>query len=389
MISLSALRILAAQNGASALSPLSSLLTTQQPAFSPLSSLLTGQQQRTFAGNNRSGTRSSPPQKKKSNQFKPSHPVPKNQNNRIKYKQTNNRPSRPFDDRENDDNEDYIKGTGSSSGDKSVMMNNELVRHLKSKNINIVRLVEAENRRKKRLERKKSDSGEDDAESVIEEDEEEDDIEEEEDDDDSSTTEPVNKFKKSKTEPIKETLNAKTVSNMVPLTEAIRSAQKHKEDLVLVADANAKTGTPPVVKTINFGKMAHDKKKRVIESVSKTKKIAAKEFRVKCGIEDNDLKLKLNKMIQALCKQHPVKVSLTSKARYIEARGAGGDIYLDTQQKIIAPLKKYVAFEKQQGSGGRGKRHLGGLTFHMNPKKGLTKDDIKPVELYPETVIEE
>jgi len=34
------------------------------------------------------------------------------------------------------------------------MMNNELVAYLKSKNINIVRLVEEESRRKKRPERK-------------------------------------------------------------------------------------------------------------------------------------------------------------------------------------------------------------------------------------------
>jgi len=131
---------------------------------------------------------------------------------------------------------------------------------------------------------------------------------------------------------------------------------------------------------MNYSKMAFDKRRRVIESVAKTKQAVTKEFRIKCGIEDNDLKLKLNKMIQALCKQHPVKVSLTSKQRYIEKAGEG-DIYQETQQKIIAPLKEYVQFDKK-GSGGRGKRHLGGLTFFLNPKKELTKNDIKPVVLY-------
>ncbi|GMI50883.1 hypothetical protein ScalyP_jg3945 [Parmales sp. scaly parma] len=316
-------------------------------------------------------------------------PVPKNRNNRVKKKVQDG--THPWFNSKSSRNQspDPRQKQRNKSKD-GVLMNMALVDYLKDLNINMVRFVEPEERHDEIDDEADSEYVDDNIDS------DKDDIDIDSDshidnhtdnqtknqtennNNNSSSNKKQSRKKKAKTPTIKTATTAKTVSHLVSISLAVSSARAHKEDLILVAPPQ-KNGAPPVVKCINYGKMEYVKRKRVLESVTKSKPTVTKEFRIKVGIGKNDLKLKLNNMIKFLCAGNACKVSLTSKARYLKDV-AERDVYKETQANVMLALRPYIQEEKMGGEG-RAKRHKGGLSFNVNPRNDLTPADREEVNL--------
>lgn len=100
--------------------------------------------------------------------------------------------------------------------------------------------------------------------------------------------------------------------------EALQMAQDKGLDLV---ELNA-TGTPPIVKMMDFGKYKYEQKKRANEAKKKQKTIEMKEVWIKPFIEENDLQIKLRKVFEFLDEGNKVKIAvMTHGSKRVLAMG--------------------------------------------------------------------
>ena len=90
---------------------------------------------------------------------------------------------------------------------------------------------------------------------------------------------------------------------------ALQMAMDAGLDLV---ELNA-TSVPPVVKIMDFGKYKYEQKKRASEAKKKQKTVEMKEVWIKPFIEENDLQIKLRKVIEFLNDGDKVKISVMTK----------------------------------------------------------------------------
>ena len=89
-------------------------------------------------------------------------------------------------------------------------------------------------------------------------------------------------------------------------------------DLVEI-NANGQT---PIVKIMDYGKFKYEQKKRASEARKKQKSIEMKEVWVKPFIEENDLNIKMKKVLEFLAEGNKVKVSVMTKgSKKVLARG--------------------------------------------------------------------
>ena len=91
--------------------------------------------------------------------------------------------------------------------------------------------------------------------------------------------------------------------------DALQMAMDAGMDLV---ELNA-TSVPPVVKIMDFGKYKYEQKKRASEAKKKQKTVEMKEVWIKPFIEENDLQIKLRKVIEFLDDGNKVKISVMTK----------------------------------------------------------------------------
>lgn len=93
---------------------------------------------------------------------------------------------------------------------------------------------------------------------------------------------------------------------VMQISDAIQSAMDMGMDLVEL-NGNA---TPPVTKIMDYGKFKYEQKKRANEAKKKQKTIEMKEVWIKPFIEENDLQIKLKKVLEFLDDGDKVKIAV-------------------------------------------------------------------------------
>ena len=96
---------------------------------------------------------------------------------------------------------------------------------------------------------------------------------------------------------------------VMPTADALQLAMDAGMDLV---ELNA-TSVPPVTKIMDFGKYKYEQKKRASEAKKKQKITEMKEVWIKPFIEENDLQIKLRKVLEFLDGGDKVKISVMTK----------------------------------------------------------------------------
>ena len=105
---------------------------------------------------------------------------------------------------------------------------------------------------------------------------------------------------------------------VMPTSQALQMAQDMGMDLVEI-NAN---GATPIVKIMDYGKFEYDQKKRASEARKKQKSIELKEVWVKPFIEENDLNIKMKKVLEFLGEGNKVKIAVMTKGnKRVLARG--------------------------------------------------------------------
>lgn len=105
---------------------------------------------------------------------------------------------------------------------------------------------------------------------------------------------------------------------IMPTSNALQMAMDAGLDLVEI-NAN---GQMPIVKIMDYGKFKYEQKKRASEARKKQKSIEMKEVWVKPFIEENDLNIKMKKVLEFLSEGNKVKVSVMTKgSKKVLARG--------------------------------------------------------------------
>ena len=96
---------------------------------------------------------------------------------------------------------------------------------------------------------------------------------------------------------------------VMPTADALQLAMDAGMDLV---ELNA-TSVPPVTKIMDFGKYKYEQKKRASEAKKKQKITEMKEVWIKPFIEENDLQIKLRKVLEFLDDGDKVKISVMTR----------------------------------------------------------------------------
>ena len=105
---------------------------------------------------------------------------------------------------------------------------------------------------------------------------------------------------------------------IMPTANAIALAMEDGLDLV---EMNA-NGPTPIVKIMDYGKFKYEQKKRASEAKKNQKTTEMKEVWVKPFIEENDLNIKMKKVLEFLGEGNKVKVSVMTKGnKRVLARG--------------------------------------------------------------------
>lgn len=105
---------------------------------------------------------------------------------------------------------------------------------------------------------------------------------------------------------------------IMPTPQALQMAMDAGLDLVEINAA----GTPPIVKIMDYGKFKYEQKKRANEARKNQKTVEMKEVWVKPFIEENDLNIKMKKLLEFLGDGNKVKVSVMTKgSKKVLARG--------------------------------------------------------------------
>lgn len=105
---------------------------------------------------------------------------------------------------------------------------------------------------------------------------------------------------------------------IMPTSAALAMAMDAGLDLVEI-NAN---GATPIAKIMDYGKFKYDQKKRANEARKNQKTIEMKEVWVKPFIEENDLKIKMKKLLEFLADGNKVKVAVMTKgSKKVLARG--------------------------------------------------------------------
>lgn len=105
---------------------------------------------------------------------------------------------------------------------------------------------------------------------------------------------------------------------VMPTPQALAMAADQGLDLVEINANN----TPPIVKIMDYGKFKYDQKKRANEARKNQKTVEMKEVWVKPFIEENDLNIKMKKVLEFLGDGNKVKVAVMTKgSKKVLARG--------------------------------------------------------------------
>ena len=107
-------------------------------------------------------------------------------------------------------------------------------------------------------------------------------------------------------------------AGVMPTAQALQMAIDADMDLV---EINA-TNIPPIVKIMDYGKFKYEQKKKASEAKKHQKTTELREVWMKPFIEENDLNIKMKKVLEFLADGNKVKISaMTRGPKKVLARG--------------------------------------------------------------------
>ena len=129
---------------------------------------------------------------------------------------------------------------------------------------------------------------------------------------------------------------------VMPTSQALNMAMDEGLDLVEI-NAN---GAVPIAKIMDYGKFKYEQKKRANEARKNQKSIEVKEVWVKPFIEENDLNIKMKKVLEYLGDGNKVKISVMTKgSKKVLARGK--DAVPELFARIVAIIGDKGALESK------------------------------------------
>ena len=141
---------------------------------------------------------------------------------------------------------------------------------------------------------------------------------------------------------------------IVPLAQALSTAQEASLDLVQMADSD-----PPVCKVMDYGKHVFDAKKQQAAARKKQKQTQVKEMKFRPGTEDGDYQVKLRNLIRFLEQGDKAKVTMRFRGREMAHQSIG----MDLLKRVEADLEEYGSVEQFPKMEGRQ------MTMVIGPKK--------------------
>jgi len=97
------------------------------------------------------------------------------------------------------------------------------------------------------------------------------------------------------------------------------------------------TNIPPIVKIMDYGKFKYDQKKKANEAKKHQKTTELKEVWMKPFIEENDLNIKMKKVMEFLAEGNKVKVTaMTRGPKKVLARGR--DVIPELFERVIGMI---------------------------------------------------
>ena len=123
---------------------------------------------------------------------------------------------------------------------------------------------------------------------------------------------------------------------IVQTRDALRMAEEAHLDLVEVAPQ----ARPPVCKIMNYGKFRYEQQKRDKETRKKQKTIVMKEVKLRPGIEEHDLEVKMKAITKFLSEGSKVKVTIMFRGREVSHPEIGQAILQSVIDKIDCVVER-------------------------------------------------
>lgn len=132
---------------------------------------------------------------------------------------------------------------------------------------------------------------------------------------------------------------------VMSLSEALKIAEAAGVDLVEISP----NSNPPVAKTIDWGKYQYQKMKELQKNRKKAKTSELKQMRLGLKIGQNDLDIKLRKIMKFLENGDKVKITIFFRGREMAHRELGFELI----ERIIAKLDDVAVLEQKPQLAGR------------------------------------
>ena len=132
---------------------------------------------------------------------------------------------------------------------------------------------------------------------------------------------------------------------VMPLDKAKEYAYDKGLDLVLIAPQ----ATPPVCRSMDYGKFRYERDKRDKEAKKKQQSVEVKEIQLSCRIEDHDFETKVSRAVKFLSEGNKVRVCLRFRGREM----AHQEIGLETLERFSEECSEYGNVDKKPAIEGR------------------------------------
>tara|TARA_B100000965_G_scaffold124007_2_gene102645 strand:+ start:29221 stop:29694 length:474 start_codon:yes stop_codon:yes gene_type:complete len=137
-----------------------------------------------------------------------------------------------------------------------------------------------------------------------------------------------------------------TKKGMMPLSEAIKEAEKASLDLVQVSRNNS---SPVVCKLLDYGKHVFTKKKSSSSSKVKSKKVSIKEIKFRPSTDVADYNIKLKKIKSFINNGDKTKISVRFRGREI----LNSDMGLNLLKRVSSELSEIAQVDQEPSLEGR------------------------------------
>ena len=122
---------------------------------------------------------------------------------------------------------------------------------------------------------------------------------------------------------------------VVSIREALRSAEEAGLDLVEISPG----AKPPVCKIMDYGKYRYQQQKKAQEARKKQKVIEIKEIKLRPGIDQHDLEIKMRSVVKFLAEGDKVKFTLRFRGREMAHQQIGMQLLLKIKEQLEGKAK--------------------------------------------------